>query len=128
MNRLRYDQCEYNFALHQSVAPIGYILDPIKYRNQFPCRPDLGIVGGTAVSHVDANLVAVENDLRGQTRPATHCPSYKYIPRTDGRSISKEYIKPVQHPEFNTMQNRHLPSCSARHIDAYPYPRTPEAP
>lgn len=122
MNRLRYDQCEYNFSLHQSVAPIGYILDPIKYRHSANCRPGLGVVGGTAVSHVDANLVAVENDLRGQTRPATLCPSYKYQPRDDGKSVSKEYIKPVTHPDIPIQPTKHLRDCG-KSFEELPYPR-----
>lgn len=123
MNRLRYDECQYNFSLHQSVAPIGYVLDPIKYRHTHLCRPQLGIVGGTAVSHVDANLVAVENDLRGQTRPSTKCPDFKYTPRDDFMSVSKEYIKPVQHPVIDSRQTIHLQDCPMSHPASYPYPR-----
>lgn len=122
MNRLKYDECEYHFSLNQSVSPLGYILDPIKYEHKHTCRPELGIVGGTAVSHVDANLVAVENDLRGQTRPVTQCPGFKYQPREDGMSVSKEYIKPVTHPVIPTNQNKHLKSCESRYF-TLPYPR-----
>lgn len=41
---------------------------------------ELGIVGGTAVSHIKGNIVDLENDLRGQTRPASNCPSKHYRP------------------------------------------------
>ena len=36
---------------------------------------ELGIVGGTGVSQIKGNLVDLENDLRGQTRSASQCPS-----------------------------------------------------
>jgi hypothetical protein len=71
---------------------------------------ELGIVGGTAVSHISGNMVDLENDLRGANRPQTHCPSYQYLP-TDGNQVQgKEYIKPVGHPVVDTNMN-HLPNC-----------------
>ena len=39
---------------------------------------ELGIVGGTAVSQIKGNLADLENDLRGQTRSASQCPSKHY--------------------------------------------------
>lgn len=111
MNRLRYDDCATAFALHQSTAPVGYILDPIRYYNVNECRYKLGLVGGNQVSHMTDSLVDLESDLRGQTRPLTHCWQYKYHPRDDGLSVSKEYIKPVEHPILNTTAVRHLPEC-----------------
>jgi hypothetical protein len=80
MNRSTYDSCAYNQSLNQSVAPLSYIMDPIRYNHTNKCRMELGIVGGTAVSHVAGNLVDLENDLRGQNRPLTQCPSYEYTP------------------------------------------------
>ena len=32
-NRLRYDQCAYKSELDQSVGPLEYILNPMKYEN-----------------------------------------------------------------------------------------------
>jgi hypothetical protein len=84
---------------------------------------ELGIVGGTAVSHVSGNLVDLENDLRGANRPNTHCPAYKYVPG-DGLSVQgKEYIKPVDHPKVDTHMN-HLPPCQM--INYGSVPLTPE--
>jgi hypothetical protein len=85
-------------------------MDPIKYEHASKCRMELGIVGGTAVSHVTGNMIDLENDLRGANRPGTMCPSYQYLPG-DGRTVQgKEYIKPVVHPVVDTQMN-HLPSC-----------------
>lgn len=121
MNRLIYDSCSYNAELQQSTAPLSYILDPIRYENCQKCRPELGIVGGTAVSHINGNLVDLENDLRGQTRPATKCAAYKYLPPQGNTLQGKEYIKPVVHPEIDTSM-RHLRPCQFQQYPATPLP------
>ena len=51
-NRLIYDTCAYKKTLDQSVGPLSYVLNPIKYENCNKCRMELGLVGGTAVSHI----------------------------------------------------------------------------
>lgn len=119
MNRLIYDSCSYNSDLKQSVAPLSYILDPIRFENCQKCRPELGLVGGTAVSHINGNLVDLENDLRGQTRPVTKCPAYKYMPPQGNILQSKEYIKPVVHPDIDTSM-RHLRPCQMQQYVAVP--------
>jgi hypothetical protein len=109
-NRLSYDPCSYKQALHQSVAPIHYSLDPIKYEHKGKCRVDFGIVGGTNVSHITGNLVDLENNLRGQTFPSTRCSEYKFKPSINNNITSSEYIKPVQHPIIDTTP-KHLDTC-----------------
>ena len=121
MSRLTYDSCAYNSELYQSTAPLNYILDPARYENCNKCRMELGVVGGTAVSHINGNLVDLENDLRGQNRPNTHCPTYKYIPPSDNILQGKEYIKPVQHPAIDTNM-RHLPACQFINYGSVPTP------
>ena len=79
-NRLIYDTCAYKKTLDQSVGPLSYVLNPIKYENYGKCRMELGLVGGTAVSQIKGNLVDLENDLRGTTRSASLCPSKHYVP------------------------------------------------
>lgn len=110
MNRLTYDSCAYVQSLSQSVSPLNYVMDPVKFEHCGKCRPELGVVGGTAVSHVKGNLVDLENDLRGQNRPNTHCPEFKHLPRGDGKVQGKEYIKPVCHPKVDTSMV-HLKPC-----------------
>lgn len=109
-NRLSYDSCAYQQTLNQSVSPLSYVLDPIKYNHCDKCRMELGIVGGTAVSHVNGNLVDLENDLFGINRPNTQCPSYKHLPAPGSSVQGKEYIKPVCHPVVKT-DMVHLPPC-----------------
>lgn len=123
MNRLMYDSCAYQQELSQSVSPLSYILDPVKYNNCNKCRMELGIVGGTAVSHVAGNLVDLENDLRGQNRPNTHCPDFKYVPTDKNFIQGKEYVKPVTHPKVDTTM-LHLPPCQM--INYGDVPSTPK--
>ena len=119
MNRLTYDTCSYAKALGQSVAPLDYVLDPVKYEHCNKCRMELGIVGGTAVSHAKGNLVDLENNLMGIDRPNTHCPSYKFLPRSDGIVQGREYIKPVRHPAVDTRAT-HLRSCQMHDFPPVP--------
>jgi len=111
MNRLIYDKCAYKQELDQSVSPLAFQLDPIKYNHCNKCRPELGIVGGTAVSHPNSNLVDLENDLSGRNRPVTHCPGYKYMPTSVQAAQGKEYIKPVKHPRLD-LRMKHLKPCN----------------
>ena len=59
------------------------MLYPGRYENCSKCRHEFGLLGGTAVSHIKGNLVDLENDLRGQTRQNTKCPTLKYAPSKD---------------------------------------------
>ena len=62
-NRLKFDTCAYKKNLDQSVGPLSYVLNPMKYENCNKCRMELGIVGGNNVSQIKGNLVDLENDL-----------------------------------------------------------------
>lgn len=119
-NRLAYDTCEYKQRLEDNETSIDFILDPIKYEHDKKCRNEFGLLGGTNVSHVKGNMVDLENDLRGQNRPATNCAQYKYIPNNENYVQGKEYIKCVSHPKVDTTP-LHLPSCQM--IDYQSIPR-----
>ena len=122
-NRLIYDTCAYKHELSQSVGPLQYVLNPIKYENCNKCRMELGIVGGTAVSHIKGNLVDLENDLRGQTRQNTKCPNLKFQP-TEGD---------VLHVAGNACNSQrsidlskvHLPPCQMLRFPPTPLPQAP---
>lgn len=109
--------------LNQSVSPLSYSLDPVKFEHCNKCRPELGIVGGTAVSHVAGNLVDLENDLRGGNRPVTRCPKYKFMPKRNKSVRGTNYIKPVPNRSVDTHMV-HLPPCQ---MQSYPpIPATPK--
>lgn len=125
MESLRYDQCAYKAALRQSVAPISYIMDPIRYENINKCRPELGIVGGTAVSHVMGNLVDLENDLFNMTRPNSKCDRYEWqgLP-ADGYIQGSDPYKTTNFPRVDT-RTRHLRACQFADYPSVPLPPPP---
>lgn len=120
-NLLSYDNCAYTTKLTNSVSVLDYMLDPIRYEHCSKCMPEIGIVGGTAVSNIRGNLVDLENQLQGRDRPNTHCPSYKYIPSSNNIEQGKEYIKPVCHPPIDT-NKLHLKSCQFFDTKGVPHP------
>lgn len=129
MNRLSYDPCAYTQTIAQSVSPLSYMLDPIKYEHCDKCRVELGVVGGTAVSHINGNMVDLENNLMGIDRPGTMCSAFKYQPGTPGQPIQgtcgAPCYKTESYPKVDTSAI-HLPSCQFQSFPAIPMP--PAAP
>ena len=108
-NRLLYDDCAYKQRLDESVDPLSYMLNPIKYENCNKCRVNKGIVAGTNVSNIRGNLVDLENDLRGQTRSLSDCSSRKYIPNINNNIVFKGPSSGNVTNVDTTLQ--HLPVC-----------------
>ena len=119
-NRLSYDDCSYKQSLRQSVSPLNHMMDPIRYNHVNKCRMELGIVGGTNVSHNKSNLVDVENELRGQNFPSTKCSNFKYNPNDNS---NKDYIKCKSSYVPISDEKVHLKSCQL-----FSYPSIPRAP
>ena len=105
-NRLIYDTCAYTKKIDESVSPLQYILNPMKYENCNKCRHELGLVSGPAVSHIQGNLVDLENDLRGATREYSLCPSKKYTP---GQNIYAPSVKGCNKTKEVNTNMLHLP-------------------
>ena len=119
-NRLIYDTCAYAKRIDESVGPLSYVLNPMKYENCQKCRHELGLVGGTAVSHIKGNLVDLENDLRGATRQNTLCPARKYAPSKDGKIQIAG--KSCGKPRVIDTSLQHLPSCQMIRYKPTPLP------
>tara|TARA_B100000497_G_C7580241_1_gene349356 strand:- start:29 stop:463 length:435 start_codon:yes stop_codon:yes gene_type:complete len=121
-NRLIYDTCAYSKKIDESVGPLAYVLNPMKYENCNKCRHELGLVGGPAVSHIQGNLVDLENDLRGATRDNSLCPSKKYAPNqpitVSGRNCNK--------PRNVETDLLHLPPCQMIRYKPTPLPQPPK--
>ena len=116
-NRLQYDNCAYTHQLHESVGTLAYVLDPSKFENCNKCRMELGIIGGTNVSHIQGNLVDLETDLRGTTRLASKCPTKKYLnpcPNGDMTTCQPSRIT-LKGTPANTMNDRVL-NTSMEHL------------
>lgn len=108
--RLSQDLCATKKALDQSTGGFQYMMYPGKYANCSKCRIELGsgASAGNQVSLYNGNLVDLESDLRGQTRPASMCPADKYQPYCPGNtnSISGIPCEPFQQGELLNQ-----PSC-----------------
>ena len=124
-NRLIYDTCAYTKKIDESVGPLQYILNPLKYENCNKCRHELGLVSGPAVSHIQGNLVDLENDLRGATRESSLCPSKKFTP---GQNIYAPGVKGCNKTtEINT-DMLHLPPCQMIRYKPTPMPKPLDIP
>ncbi len=128
-NRLIYDTCAYKHTLSQSVGPLAYVLDPSKYEHCHKCRIELGVVGGTAVSHIKGNLVDLETDLRGQTRLASKCPELKYqmpcpVKGTNNCQPQSIVIRgnPSNQGRVINTGLQHLPACQMFRYKPVPLP------
>lgn len=120
-NRLSHDPCAYKADLFESVKPLSYHLDPVKYYRCDACRNELGLVGGNNVSQIQGNLVDLENDLLRINRPLTHCSSFKHQPSDERFIQRKEYMKPVVHEPIDTAKT-HLRPCQMIHYKQVPLP------
>ncbi len=60
--------------------PQSYPMTRFVYTSPEPKRHELGLVGGNNVTLIAGNMVDLESDLRGITRPNTFAPWRKYQP------------------------------------------------
>jgi hypothetical protein len=128
-NRLSYDTCEYKQRLNESVGPLQYILNPMRFENCNKCRMDLGVVGGTGVSNIKGNLVDLETDLFGITRKASLCPTNQYHSVCANGDLNNCNPSPIQIkgsgcglPRTIDTTPQHLPSCQMIRYKPTPLP------
>jgi hypothetical protein len=114
-NRTKYDTCSYKQNLQENVNTLGYIISPMYYEHQNKCRHQLGLLGGTVVSHIKGNLVDLDSELRGQTRYVSKCGANMYVPTDDG------IIKNDKTPPIDTSM-LHLPACQSIMYRSIPLP------
>jgi hypothetical protein len=114
-NRTKYDNCSYKEDLKTSVDTLSHILAPYRYEHKDKCMHKLGFVGGTAVSHIQGDLVDLESELRGQTRFISRCSANQYRPSNDNM-ITNDKTEPIN----TNMTN--LPSCQAIMYRSVPLP------
>ena len=130
-NRLMYDTCEYKTRLNESSDTLEYTLDPIRYENCNKCRMELGVVGGSAVSHIQGNLVDLETDLMGITRKASLCPTKKYDSACASKNMANCNNKKIVYTDKAGKQQIidtskvHLPSCNMIRYKPIPLPPQP---
>lgn len=79
-SRLLYDNCAGQEYLNRNKQYRDYLFYGGKYYHNNPCRIGFGVVGGNNVSLYTGNLVNLESDLRGITRPLSLCNKHGYNP------------------------------------------------
>lgn len=119
--KLTYDDCSYKANLAGNVSQMSYIFDDSRYYNCNKCRPENGIVGGTAVSHISGNLVDLESTLIGIDREASRCATMKYLPRDDNIAMGSDYYhkRPTNKVETGM---KHLQACQMHDVKGIPHP------
>ena len=130
-NRLMYDTCEYKTRLNENLGTLEYMLDNSRYENCGKCRMELGIIGGTAVSNIQGNLVDLETDLFGITRKASLCPANKYSSSCATKNIANCGVNTIVYKDnmgrtqtINTKKS-HLPACNMIKYKPIPVQRKP---
>lgn len=117
-NHLNTDGCTYKRHLRENVSILGYVMSPLRFEHQDKCRHELGLLGGSVVSHIAGNMVDLESDLRGQTRYLTKCVTHQYQPVQPGNPIINDKTEPID----TTML--HLPGCQMISYKKIPIPQT----
>lgn len=116
-NKLKYDSGSYSKDLQENVSILGYVLSPFRFEHADKCRHQLGLVGGTAVSHVKGNMVDLESELRGQTRYISKGCDNMYRPLEDGQTlIRNDKTEPIDTTAL------HLPTCQMISYKSVPLP------
>jgi hypothetical protein len=115
-NHLSADTCTYSRRLNENMNIMDYIISPFRYEHKNKCRHELGLVGGSAVSHVAGNMVDLESDLRGQTRLQTKCVERQHQPIAAGDTIYNDKTAPI------STTAKHLPACQMISYQAVPMP------
>ena len=115
-NHLSYDTCYYARHLKENVSILDYTLSPFRYEHANKCRHELGLVGGSAVSHIHGNLVDLESELRGQTRYLSWCTESYSKPLEKNVPIYNHKTAPID------TSMKHLPACQMIGYRSVPLP------
>jgi hypothetical protein len=116
-------------AANRAVNTIsgGYTMIPQKFYHPNASRNSLGLVGGNEVSQASGNLVDIESELHGTTRPLSKAPSRNYQPTCANPTIDP-CTKPLHFTEWATGRlvtistaPRHLPTTQL-----FSYPGVPK--
>lgn len=83
-NRLNYDDSTYKHILRESIGPGDYLLNTprVDCEGCFFPSPDVRM-NGYGAGVCDKEVIDVDSELMNITRPATKCPSGKYVPKAN---------------------------------------------
>lgn len=121
-NHITDDSCTYARNLRENVSMLSFQLSPYRYEHPDKCRHELGLRGGSAVSHIQGNMVDLESELRGQTRYNTKCAWRQAKPLVADEPIINDKTAPIE------TRKTHLPACQMISYPAVPLPPAMELP
>lgn len=97
----------------ENRSVVNYRMDVNRYYNPNVKRIEQGIVGGNDVSIYKGDLVNLDSELRGITRPATKCPTGLYQPKTLIQNEAVLNCKDLESCAYErNKQLTHLPSAN----------------
>ncbi len=115
----RDDSCATKAEFRDNVSIFSHTVDVDRFVHSEPCAHRKGLAQTHSVSTVGpqplpgnvhkawGDMIALENDLRGQTRHASRCPAYMYAP---GAKETKNQFREAP-PPVRTDAMEHLGQC-----------------
>lgn len=104
-NRPIYDTCATQKYYEESTSPLAYQMYHGKFENCNKCRHDL--------FWTPYALVDVETELKGLTRPVSHCDQFKYNPKCKKSGICwsthAKDVPVVYAPEVCSILHNNIP-------------------
>lgn len=89
-SNLSYDKCATEKKEQENKSHFQWVVDTVFTEPQNACFNQYSPFSRNPPRAVLSNNVNIENDLRGQTRPLSRCPSVKFTPKLDTTEIKNE--------------------------------------
>jgi hypothetical protein len=106
-NRLTYDKCAYAKTIQESTSPLEYNLFRPKYENCTQCS-----VGDFPSIIEFGSRTDIENELHGLDRRESLCPSLKYDPSKNFRSVDLSPARLCENIYYITPNNLERPTTN----------------
>ncbi len=112
------DKCQIQYKVANSAGLLIHTMDPYRYEHCNECRNQFGLITKNNVSKPAGNLIDIESDLLGQTRPMGCDYMYQHpCPTVDDlNKCAPTQINIVGHggnkPRVVDLTPTHLPECN----------------
>jgi len=115
-NRLNFDTCQYKQKISESIGPGNYMINtpPISCDSCYPYSPSIRLQRQGASVDTTKPLIDIDSELLNITRPASKCPSRKWIPNncTDRPASQLTHFRDCTFPAEETRNSN--PPCNLR--------------
>lgn len=116
LNRLNYDTCQSKQRIAESTGPGNYMINtpPISCEPCYPYAPSIRLQQQGCSVDSSVPLIDIDSELIGITRPASKCPSRKWIPDscTNKKQPSLTHFKDCSFAAEETRTSN--PACNLR--------------